>query len=60
MLVNGIGPIDWALLREQKRWLLDQDNQYAEGLVILLDHIGDLAVEQGFSEQEVFDEEILL
>ena len=50
-----IGKIDWDMLRQQKAWLLNQDNENAVGLVNLIDHIQDEAVDNGdASEIEVF------
>jgi hypothetical protein len=39
--------VDWQLLKEQKRWLLAQAGEYAEGLINLIDYIQDAAEEQG-------------
>ena len=39
--------VDWQLLKEQKRWLLEQVGEYAEGLINLIDYIQDAAEEQG-------------
>jgi hypothetical protein len=39
--------VDWQLLKEQKRWLLEQPGEYAEGLLNLIDYIQDSAEEQG-------------
>lgn len=39
--------VDWRLLKEQKRWLLEQAGEYAEGLINLIDYIQDAAEEQG-------------
>ena len=56
-----IDKIDWALLREQKQWLIDQDfgttggQPHAEGLVYLLGDLQDYAVEMlGLTELDVF------
>ena len=50
--------IDWTLLRAQKEWLLQFDNEQAQGLVNLLDHLQDDAVDSGeFTETEVFGEQ---
>lgn len=50
--------IDWALLRQQKEWLVnytDDDHAEIDGLINLLDTLQDLAVESGeFSEETVF------
>lgn len=46
--------IDWALLREQKAWLLSLNNEYADGIVHLLDAVQDQAYEQGVTEEEIF------
>jgi len=49
--------IDWALLREQKEWLLNFDCDEAEGLIMLLDAIQDKAVDcREATEEEVFGE----
>lgn len=63
-MARGITPIDkidWALLREQKQWLIDQDlstdggQPHAEGLVYLLGELQDYAVEMlGLAESDVF------
>jgi hypothetical protein len=39
--------IDWSLLKEQKRWLVEQPGEHAEGLINLIDYIQDAAEEQG-------------
>jgi hypothetical protein len=49
--------MDWALLREQKQWLLTVGGSHSDGLVCLLDMIQDQAVERGLSELEVFGRE---
>jgi hypothetical protein len=49
-------PIDWEALRIQKAWLLRQDGAQAAGLLHLIDHIQDRAVECGLPEQLVFGE----
>lgn len=50
-----IEKIDWCLLRKQKEWLLNQENENAAGLVHLIDRIQDEAVDNGdASEIEVF------
>lgn len=48
--------MNWALLRKQKEWLLSQpeSNDYATGLVMLLDNLQDDAVNNGFREEDVF------
>lgn len=47
--------IDWALLRHQKRWLLDKAAPEAFGLLELLDACQDCAVDEfGTPEVEVF------
>lgn len=47
--------IDWDQLREQKRWLFEQNNELAQGLVNLLDNLQDQAVLAGIDEDRVFD-----
>lgn len=48
--------MDWELLRTQKEWLCNQRTQEADGLLILLDHLQDIAVLEEFAtESEVFD-----
>ena len=48
--------IDWHLLREQKRWLVEQSGKEAEGLLNLIDSLQDFAVDRlGEIETEVFD-----
>lgn len=48
--------IEWNLLREQKRWLVEQQGEEAEGLLCLLDGLQDFAVDKlGKLEVEVFD-----
>lgn len=50
-----IEKIDWSLLRKQKEWLLNQDNENAAGLVHLIDSIQDQAVNTASAtEIEVF------
>jgi hypothetical protein len=52
--------INWAYLRKQKEWLLKHDNDYADGLIHLLDDIQDAAVESGeCTEQEVFGQSLI-
>ena len=55
---EAIRKIDWKKLRQQKRWLVAYqggDDNAAEGLLNLLDHIQDAAVADGLaSEEEVF------
>lgn len=47
--------IDWTLLAKQKSWLLDQDNEMAQGLVNFIDQIQDYYVDENLaSEQDVF------
>lgn len=51
--------LNWATLREQKLWLIQQANNnntwQAEGLLGLLDYIQDTAVDSGAAtEEEVF------
>ena len=46
--------MDWALLRAQKNWLLNQESEQALGLLHLLDAIQDEAIRLGFAEDEVF------
>ena len=47
--------IDWTLLAKQKAWLLDQDNEMAQGLVNFIDQIQDYYVDENLaSEQVVF------
>ena len=54
----NLGDIDYKLLREQKEFLLNHGGDEAMGLVCLLDHIQDCAVEEyGISTIEVFGEE---
>lgn len=58
MIPEFIHKIDWALLRKQKMWLLQQ-NAYpeAQGLLALVDAIQDYAVDEMFiDESEVFGE----
>jgi hypothetical protein len=49
---------DWALLREQKEWLLRMaeyvDNpEHADGLINLLDSIQDAVVEDGIRSKQI-------
>jgi hypothetical protein len=54
----NIGALDFKLLREQKEFLLNHGGDEAMGLVCLLDHIQDCAVEEyGIPSIEVFGEE---
>jgi hypothetical protein len=48
--------INWTLLRKQKAWLLAQPEcPEAQGLISLLDHLQDTAVDEGAAtEAEVF------
>lgn len=51
-----IAGIDWDLLREQKRWLVEQQGEEAEGLLSLIDSLQDFAVDRlGKLQVEVFD-----
>lgn len=43
--------IDWHLLREQKRWLLDNDGPMSDGLLEMIDCIQDQAYAQGCDVQ---------
>lgn len=53
-----IHTIDWAMLREQKQWLMSQDNAHADGLLMLIDHLQDYAVDNFLvKEEEVFGKE---
>lgn len=46
---------DWALIRQQKEWLLQFDNPEARGLIDMLSAIQDAAIEFGeASIKEVF------
>ena len=50
--------IDWALLREQKQWLMSQENDYAEGLLAFIDSLQDYAVDNYLVQEEtVFGKE---
>jgi len=49
-----INNIDWEMLRQQKEFLLNHGGDDAMGLAHLLDNIQDNAVEQGYSQLEVF------
>ncbi len=50
--------IDWALLREQKQWLMSQENDYAEGLLAFIDSLQDYAVDNFLVQEEtVFGKE---
>jgi len=50
--------INWALLREQKTWLMNQPVcAEADGLVNLIDALQDGAVNDGVSEDVVFGEQ---
>jgi hypothetical protein len=66
--------MDWALLREQKAWLVSHANEmvgsdlytpeevaYADGLINLIDSIQDCAVIDGdATDVEVFGEEVII
>lgn len=57
-LLIDVGPMDWPLLRSQKRWLVEQAaySEEAEGLLNLIDRIQDQAVDVcGVPEDEVFE-----
>ena len=53
-----LNSLDWSELREQKQWLIrqaDEGEDFASGLLSLLDGLQDLAVDVfGYSEREVF------
>lgn len=50
--------IDWAMLREQKQWLMSQDHAHADGLLMLIDQLQDYAVDNYLvQEEEVFGKE---
>jgi hypothetical protein len=55
----NLATIDWALLRQQKAWLLRHTGvDAAEGLVNLIDRIQDTALADGVaSEIEIFGKE---
>ena len=53
--------IDWALLRQQKEWLLNNGSDEAMGLAHFLDFIQDDAVaNQGFSDDDVFGKQFII
>lgn len=55
---NFLLTIDWELLREQKQWLMSQDNDHAEGLLAFIDSIQDYAVDNYLVQEEtVFGKE---
>ena len=59
MIPEFIFSIDWALLRRQKSWLLQQDPDCAEaqGLLALVDAVQDYAVDEMFIDESfVFGE----
>lgn len=45
--------IDWALLRKQKSWLLQQNSEEAQGLLALVDAVQDYAVDEMFIDQSM-------
>jgi hypothetical protein len=48
--------IDFALLKTQKKWLLNQAGEEAEGLMGIIDDIQDQAAKaEVLSEMEIFD-----
>ena len=50
--------IDFELLKAQKRWLLEQQGDEAEGLIGIVDEIQDQSVQSGVvDEDDVFDTE---
>lgn len=53
-----INNIDFELLRQQKEFCLNHGGDEAMGLAHLLDYIQDKAVEQGYSDDEVFGTEL--
>lgn len=47
--------IDWSLLAKQKLWLINQDNEMAQGLVNFIDQLQDYYVDEKLAnEQDVF------
>ena len=53
---NFIEGIDWALLRSQKAWLLEQpSSQHCDGLVNFINRLQSAAVESGIEYETVFD-----
>lgn len=48
--------IDWAELREQKEWLLNNGSREAMGLVNLLDNIQDAAIDDGIDWRTIYGE----
>lgn len=46
-MTNPMDNIDYKLLRKQKEWLVEQSNEYADGLVELLDTLMDDAEKRG-------------
>lgn len=47
MKTIAITHMDWALLRKQKLWLLRKKSKHAQGLICMIDHIQDMAVNNG-------------
>lgn len=48
--------IDWAELREQKEWLLNNGSREAMGLVHLLDALQDDALDDGVDPLTIYGE----
>jgi hypothetical protein len=50
-----IHSINWVMLREQKQWLMSQEHVHAEGILKMIDHLQDHAVDNLLiSEEKVF------
>lgn len=47
--------VDWELFREQKLWLMLQNNEHANGIIHMMDAIQDAAFATGrFAENEIY------
>jgi hypothetical protein len=58
MAPEFINKIDWKLLQQQKAWLLYKDEEYADGIINIIDSIQDYAVDElGIDEDLVFGAE---
>lgn len=49
--------VNWTLFREQKLWLMLQNNEHANGIINMMDSIQDAAFATGrFTEDEIYGE----
>jgi hypothetical protein len=55
MLDFSFDSIDWELFREQKTWLVVQNDKNSEGILNMMDSIQDAAFATGkYSEEQIY------